>query len=223
MRGPATLLYGSNAVGGVVNAVTPHQSQRDSPISGTHGHVGADTGSANAQAGTNASVLHTTGRLLVWAGGGSRRSSDYKTPEGTVKNSATRLSNGRVGVGYTGDRLFASGGVQVEDSRHGIPFAGEFEGRGAEEPGTPEEDVFIELASRRHVGRFDAGMRNLPTGIIDEFRVVFNVIDLPAHGAGDGRRRREPRNGLRQSGLCPARRSEPAPDRDARRQVRRLE
>ena len=177
VRGPATLLYGSNAVGGVVNAVTPHESQRDSPLSGTHGHVGADTGSANAQAGTNASVLHTTGRLLVWAGGGSRRSSDYKTPEGTVKNSATRLSNGRAGVGYLGDRLFASGGFQVEDSRHGIPFAGEFEGRGEEEPGTPEEEVFIELASRRKVGRFDAGMRNLPNGVIEGFRVVFNIID----------------------------------------------
>ncbi len=177
VRGPATLLYGSNAVGGVVNAVTPHESQRESPISGTHGHVGADTGSANDQAGTNASVLHTTGRLLVWAGSGTRRTGDYMTPEGTVENSATRLSNGRAGVGYLGDRLFASGGFQVEDGRHGIPFAGEFAGRGEGEPGTPEEAVFIELASRRQVGRFDAGMRNLRNGVIEGFRVVFNVID----------------------------------------------
>ena len=185
VRGPATLLYGSNAVGGVVNAVTPHESQRDSPISGTHGHVGADTGSANAQAGTNANVLHTTGRLLVWSGGGTRRTSDYKTPEGTVENSETRLSNGRAGVGYLGDRLFASGGFQVEDSRFGIPFAGEFEGRGEEEPGTPEEKVFIELASRRQVGRFDAGMRNLTTSVIDEFRGHCQVDVEPAGSAPD--------------------------------------
>ena len=177
VRGPATLLYGSNAVGGVVNAVTPHESQRDAPIPGTHGQFGADTGSANAQAGTNASVQHATDRLLVWAGGGTRRSSDYTTPEGTIENSATRLSNGRAGVGYRGDRLFASGGVQVEDGRFGIPFAGAFEERGEEELGTPEEEMFIELASRRQVGRFDTGMRNLPNGVIDEVRVVFNVID----------------------------------------------
>jgi len=176
VRGPATLLYGSNAVGGVVNAVTPHESQRDSPIPGTQGQFGADTGSANAQAGTNASVQHTTGRLLVWVGGGARRSGDYTTPEGTVENSATRLSNGRAGVGYLGDRLFASAGFQVEDGRHGVPFAGEFEG-GEKEPGTPAEQVFVELAARRQVGRFDAGMRNLPNGVIDEFRVVFSVID----------------------------------------------
>ena len=177
VRGPATLLYGSNAVGGVVNAVTHHESQRDSPIPGTHGQFGADTGSANAQAGTNASVQHASGRLLVWAGGGARRSSDYATPVGTVANSATRLSNGRAGVGYLGNHLFASGGIQVEDSRHGVPFAGEFEGRGEDELSTPEEAVFIELSARRWVGRFDAGMRNLPNGVIDEFRVMFNVID----------------------------------------------
>ena len=177
VRGPATLLYGSNAVGGVVNAVTPHESQRESPISGTHGHVGTDTGSANGQAGTNASVLHSVGRLMVWAGSGTRRTSDYTTPEGTVENSATRLSNGRVGAGYLGDHLFASGGFQIEDGRHGVPFAGEFEDHGEEEPGTPEEKVFIDLASRRQVGRFDAGIRNLPTGVIEGFRVVFNVID----------------------------------------------
>ncbi len=179
VRGPATLLYGSNAVGGVVNAVTPHESQRDSPIAGTHGHVSADTGSANAQAGTNASVLHTTGRLLVWAGGGSRRSSDYMTPEGTVKNSATRLSNGRAGVGYRGDRVFASGGFQIEDGRHGVPFAGAFDAAAGD--GAPaddnDEEVRVNLESRRRVGRVDAGMRNLTNGVIDRFRVVFNVID----------------------------------------------
>ena len=112
VRGPATLLYGSNAVGGVVNAITPHESYRDSPIPGTHGQFSADTGSANAQAGTNASVQHAAERLLVWAGAGTRRASDYDTPEGTIDNSATRLSSGRAGVGYLGERLFASGGFQ---------------------------------------------------------------------------------------------------------------
>ena len=179
VRGPATLLYGSNAVGGVVNTITPHESNRESPVSGTHGQFGADTGSANAQAGTNASVQHATGRLLVWAGGGSRRSSDYTTPEGTIENSATRLSSGRAGVGYLGDRLFVSGGFQIEDGRYGVPFAGAFhadEGDGAA-AGARDDAVRINLESRRRVGRFDAGMRNLTSGVIDEFRVVFNVID----------------------------------------------
>ena len=179
VRGPATLLYGSNAVGGVVNTITPHESNRESPVPGTRGQFGADTGSANAQAGTNASMQHATGRLLVWAGGGSRRSGDYKTPEGTIENSATLLSNGRAGVGYLGDRLFASGGFQIEDGRYGVPFAGAFhtdEGDGAAAD-AHDDAVRINLETRRRVGRFDAGMRNLTSGVIDEFRVVFNVID----------------------------------------------
>ena len=169
VRGPATLLYGSNAVGGVVNAITPHESQRESPIPGTHGQVGADTGSANAQAGTNASVQHTTDRLLVWAGGGTRRAGDYETPEGTIENSATRLSNGRAGVGYLGDRLFASGGFQIEDGRHGVPFAGAFDAAARDGAATDARDeaLRINLESRRRVGRFDAGMRNLANGVID--------------------------------------------------------
>ena len=179
VRGPATLLYGSNAVGGVVNTITPHESNRESPVLGTHGQFGADSGSANGQAGINTSVQHATDGLVVWGAGGTRRSSDYKTPEGTIANSATRLSNGRTGVGYRDDRLFASGGFLIEDSRYGVPFAGAFHvnaenGTAAEEHA---KEVQVNLESRRRVGRFDAGMRNLTNGVIEGFRVVLNVID----------------------------------------------
>ena len=175
VRGPATLLYGSNAVGGVVNAITPHENYRESPVPGTHGQFSVDTGSANGQAGTNASVQNNSGRLVTWAGGGTRSTGDYDTPSGTIVNSATDLSTGRAGIGYLGGRLFASGGVQIEDSRHGIPFAGAFEGATGEAAAADAPQ--IDLASRRRVGRFDAGIRNLTTGVIEGVRVVFNIID----------------------------------------------
>ena len=178
VRGPATLLYGSNAVGGVVNAVTPHESYRDSMIEGTRGQLSADAGTADAQAGTNASVQHAVGNLMMWAGGGTRRSDDYDTPEGTVENSETRLTTGRAGVGYFGERLFTSGGFTLEDSRYGVPFAGEFhsdEDAGA--PGEDQSELFVDIDSQRRVGRFDIGMQNVGTDALDAFRVVFNVID----------------------------------------------
>ena len=179
VRGPATLLYGSNAVGGVVNAVTPHESYRDSMIEGTRGQLSADGGTADAQAGTNASVQHAVGNLMMWAGGGARRSDDYDTPEGTVENSETRLTTGRAGVGYFGERLFASGGFTLEDSRYGVPFAGEF--RDEEDAGTlggeEEAERFVDIDSQRRVGRFDVGMQNVGTDVLDAFRVVVNVID----------------------------------------------
>ena len=178
VRGPATLLYGSNAVGGVVNAVTPHESYRDSMVEGTRGQVSADGGTANMQAGTNASVQHARGHLMMWAGGGARRSDDYDTPEGPVENSATRLTTGRAGVGYVGERLFASGGFTLEDSRYGVPFAGELRDEGAGAPvGEVEAERFVDIDSQRRVARFDVGMQNVGTTVLDAFRIVVNLID----------------------------------------------
>ena len=148
VRGPATLLYGSNAVGGVVNAVTPHENYRDSMTEGTRGQLSADAGTANTQAGTNASVQHARGNLMLWAAGGARRSDDYETPEGTVENSETRLTTGRAGVGYLGERLFSSGGFTLEDSRYGVPFAGALVGE-------EDAEVSVDIDSQRRVGRFD--------------------------------------------------------------------
>ena len=95
VRGPATLLYGSNAVGGLVNVITPHESYRESLFEGTRAQFGTDGGSANRQAGTNGSLQRSQGNVLVWAGGSLRRSGDYDTPEGTIENSATELRTER--------------------------------------------------------------------------------------------------------------------------------
>ena len=128
VRGPATLLYGSNAVGGLVNVITPHESYRESLFDGTRVQFGTNVGSGNAEAGTIASLQHAQGNLLVWGGGSMRRTDDYDTPAGTIENSATKLMNTRAGLGWFGDRFFASGGFTAEDGRYGVPFANEFHG-----------------------------------------------------------------------------------------------
>ena len=179
VRGPATLLYGSNAVGGVVNAITPHESFRDTHVAGTRGQFNFDGGSANEQAGTSASVQHGRGHLTIWASGGARRTDDYSTPEGVVANSATQLSHVRAGLGYVGERLYTSGSVTLENGRNGIPLAGELHGHEEETASAlpQEDDLAIGVDSRRRVGRFDLGMRNLTNGLADAFRVVFTSID----------------------------------------------
>ena len=78
----ATLLYGSNAVGGLVNVITPHESYRESLLDGTRAQFSTDGGSANRQAGTSAGLQHSRGDMIIWAGGSMRRSGDYDTPEG---------------------------------------------------------------------------------------------------------------------------------------------
>ena len=202
VRGPATLLYGSNAVGGLVNVVTPQESYRESRLSGLRAQFNVDGGSANQQVGTNASAQYGQGNVVFWAGGSTRRTDDYQTPLGTVENSATELTNGRAGVGYFGDRFFASGGFSMEDGRYGVPFADEFHGHHDEEHAHEDEhdheaedehdheaeddhdhdeeeahEVSIDLDSRRRVGRFDIGVRNLNNSIIEGARLSLNLID----------------------------------------------
>lgn len=178
VKGPATLLFGSNAIGGVVNAVSPQDAFRVSPFVGSLGGLTFDAGSADASAGANGSIQYGKGGWTIWAGGGSRRSGDYKTPNETIENSASRLQSGRVGFGYVGTRAFFSAGVTVEDSRFGIPFAGLFHGshdEDEEEHGEEEEEheVAVDIASLRRDVRFDLGARNLSNSLFDTVKLTF--------------------------------------------------
>ena len=90
------------------------------------------------------------------------------------------MTNARAGLGWFGDRFFTSGGVTVEDGRHGVPFAGEFHGHGhgdEDDHGDEEEEAEVDLDSRRRVGRFDFGLRNLDNSVVEGVRVAVNVVD----------------------------------------------
>ena len=175
VRGPATLLYGSNAVGGVVNAITPHESFLTSQSDGFRGQVITDVGSADSQAGANGSFQLGRQRWQLWGGAGSRRTDDYDTPEGPVVNSATRLANGRAGVGYLGRTGFFSAGYQIEDGRYGVPFAGAFESEDGE--GDGDDASLIDLDHRRQSVRFDVGARDLGLRWLDTVRVAVSYLD----------------------------------------------
>jgi iron complex outermembrane receptor protein len=167
VKGPATLLYGSNAVGGVVNAISPQDAFRTAPFAGTLGGVSFDAGSANTQAGVAGNVQHGRGPWLLHGGITSRRTGDYDAPNETVANSATQLTTGEGGVAWNGARGFAGVSGGFERNRYGIPFAGQFEG---------EEDVDIDVKVRRQNVRFDGGVKSA-SGFAEVFRVTGNFVD----------------------------------------------
>ncbi|HYN08336.1 MAG TPA: TonB-dependent receptor [Vicinamibacterales bacterium] len=169
VKGPATLLYGSNALGGVVNAITPQDAFRSSPFTGTLGGVSFDAGSANEQTGFAGNVQHGRGALLVHGSFTGRRTGDYDAPDETIPNSATRLFTGEGGVGWTGGRGYFGVSAGVERNRYGIPFAGLlFEG---------EEEAQVDLEVKRQNVRFDTGIRNLGGAFADAFRVTASYLD----------------------------------------------
>src|SRR5947207_3205447 len=93
VRGPATLLYGANAIGGIVNGITGHESAHP----GTHGYVTGVAGTNNYQAGGSGGVEYGTEKWLVWGNGGGQRAGDYDTPIGRITNSYSRAGNGSGG------------------------------------------------------------------------------------------------------------------------------
>ena len=95
VKGPATLLYGSNAIGGVVNTITGH----DSPHNGFNGYL-TGLGSTNSnQAGGSGGIEYGGARWLTWANAGGQRSGDYDTPIGRVENSFSREISAAAGFG----------------------------------------------------------------------------------------------------------------------------
>ena len=148
VKGPATLLYGSNAIGGVVNTVSGH----DSPHSGLNGYF-TGLGSTNSnQAGGSTGFEFGTDRWLVWGNVGGQRSGDYDTPIGKVQNSFSREASTAVGFGYYRNKAFFSVNYNYNQRRYGIPV----------DPNETDPEV-VELNPRRHSVEVRGGFRENPS------------------------------------------------------------
>jgi iron complex outermembrane receptor protein len=150
VKGPATLLYGSNALGGVVNAITGH----DVAHPGVRGYVTGLASTNSYQAGGSAGIEYGTNQWLFWGNGGGLRSGDYDTPAGRVTNSFAREANGSGGFGYYPERGFVSASYDYDNRRYGIPF----------DPAEEDPEVVL-LNPRRHTIQLAGGLRELKSFI----------------------------------------------------------
>jgi iron complex outermembrane receptor protein len=155
VRGPATLLYGANAIGGLVNVI--NETIPTTPVTGTHGAFVADFGSAAREAGSAADLKWGNGRWAVRLGGSGRRNGDYHTPDEEVENTQSRGGFGNVAAAWTGARGFFGGSYGYDDTKYGIPFV---------------EEGQVELTPRRHIVSAKAGASNL-NGLVEGFRADF--------------------------------------------------
>ncbi len=145
VRGPATLLYGSSAIGGVVNAISGH----DSAHKGLNGYVTGIGSTNGGQGGGSAGIEYGTDRWLFWGNGGGQRSGDYDTPIGRVQNSFSREGSAAAGVGYYRDKGFLSFSYNFNKRRYGIPF----------DPNVVDPEI-VELNPRRHSFEFRVGFKD---------------------------------------------------------------
>jgi iron complex outermembrane receptor protein len=120
VRGPATLRYGSQAIGGVVNVINNRipTSLPSQPfayeLSGSYG-TAADVGQGSALIDTR------LGDLALHADGFYRHADDYDTPLGTQQNSFFRGYGGSIGGSYVFGNSHIGAAVQQYDAKYGIP------------------------------------------------------------------------------------------------------
>jgi iron complex outermembrane receptor protein len=154
IRGPATLLYGANAIGGLVNVITEEIPR--TPQEGAEGTATLDVGSG-AREGSGAVDLHVgNGRVAMHLGGSARRSGDVRTPEGKVENSQSRNGMASIGLSWTGARGYFGGSYGYDDTRYGVPLI---------------EEGRIELTPRRHAFSLRSDVRDL-TGPFEGLRAT---------------------------------------------------
>ena len=173
VRGPASLLYGNNALGGVVNVIS-----NDIPTSvPTHleGYFGA-MGSTGAPGG--ATTLSATNRLGdAWAlnlRGGLQSASPIRVGGGTaLSNTQSRNLTGNAGLGYVGERATIGAAVSNYTFNYGLPHP-------------PGDDEVIHIAGNRFSATFRATVNTrshaIPLVKVDAGAQDYHHDELSAEG-----------------------------------------
>ncbi len=157
VRGPATLLYGASAIGGMVNVITDQIPTE--PQHGASGNVTLDLGSNGGAAGGAGDIHAGNGRFAVHFGGAGTRTGNYSTPEGEIDNSQSRMGMGSLGASWTGDHSYVGASYGYDDMKYGIPVV---------------EEGQISLTPQRHSFTARAGGSQLG-GWLQSYRATLGV------------------------------------------------
>jgi iron complex outermembrane receptor protein len=132
LRGPAALLYGSGAIGGLVNVVNERiPTALEKQLTG---QVEARYSTVDSGKNLSGTVDGAAGQFALHVDGNLRNADDYKIPEtriandpasgsGRLAHSATRERNVGAGTSYIADWGFVGASVSHLDNVYGIPSA----------------------------------------------------------------------------------------------------
>jgi len=164
IRGPATLLYGSSAIGGVVN-IEDGRIPRELPAHSVTGSLTLRGGTVADERNAAGRLDSSTGKVAYHVSGLWRVTDDYGIPgfaeagidpgeaaaegqtAGVLANSAVETTRFAGGLSYVGDSGFVGVAYSGYDTEYGIP--GGLEEAGGGEPSTEEGYAGIDLKKRR--------------------------------------------------------------------------
>jgi iron complex outermembrane receptor protein len=153
VRGPAALLYGSNALGGVVNVVREDiPNQLPDHLAG---RVTAEANTVNRGGALGGAVTGSLGTGMALRGEVSARTAgDLQTPSGALDNTDLETLTLSAGGSWIGDGAYAGGAYRYYRNHYGLP--GGF-------VGAHPNGVRIEM--RRHQGRARGEIREPLGGV----------------------------------------------------------
>jgi iron complex outermembrane receptor protein len=162
VKGPATLLYGSNAIGGVVNSI----STNDVYQKGLSGYLSTFGGTNNRQAGASGGFKYGVKDFLIFGSGGAQKANDYRTSIGPGLNSFARTGNASGGAGWFSRKGWLVLNYSYDRRRHGIPVR-------------PDAIDFESLRERRQSFQVKGGLRDLHS-VIENVDVALSYNNYKA-------------------------------------------
>ena len=163
-KGPSTLLYGTGAIGGVVNVVDGRiqEAPMDAPLSG-RAEMRYDSGSDGFT--TMARVDSSTDSYALHIDGVYRDNGNYQGSDTEIANSAVNTKTGAFASSVFGDWGFAGFSIARYLNQYGNPA----------EPGdATNPGVTLDMAQTRY--DFKAGLKN-PFSGIDSLKFSFGRTD----------------------------------------------
>ena len=122
VRGPATLLYGSNAVGGVVNVID-ERIPNHVPTQAVSGHVDLRAGTGSDDRNGSFALNGGSGRFAWHTDFSKRDTGDTEIPGavGILENSSLDSQAGTAGASFIGERGFFGVAFNRFETNYGIP------------------------------------------------------------------------------------------------------
>jgi iron complex outermembrane receptor protein len=120
VRGPATLRYGSQAIGGVVNAINSRIPEMVPPTGISFATSGGLSSVDNGADGAF-KVTASSGNLAVYADGSKRHAGDYDTPLGRQPNTFVDSEGFAFGASFVGKDGYIGLAFSRFSSLYGIP------------------------------------------------------------------------------------------------------
>ncbi len=214
VKGPATLLYGSGAAGGIVNVVDSriHEQPLGTPFAGalslgTDSATGRESAAFKLDASVNDFIFHLdafrretddidipdfaeSARLrAIEESEGEDGEEEEEEAFGTVENTDSEVSGGAAGVSFVGENAFVGFSVSRYDSEYGVPgthgHGHEEEEEEEEEHGEEEEIIRIDLEQTRYDLKAGVGFNSFFNNLrLDLVRNEYEHVELEGEEVG---------------------------------------